>query len=334
MTKSNMKKLLSVSLLLLLYLTVSAQTNTPQITNRYGMKMTRNADGSYALVSQKKLERIIDISRIPDLYVPYTYVSDRLKSKDYKGVETQDIVFKKHDGYELVLSVDKAVSASPTPFMIYLHGGGWSRGDNGSSRSLSQYLAKQKGITGIRVSYTLAPQKGASVAVSVQDVLDAVTYVQQHARALNVDPNVFGFLGTSAGAHLAAVAAMTVPHTKLLVCYSGIFDLETASLVAKTKDQQRIAYFDQLSAKTLQKYSPVNLIPKKDVPAAMLVCGTCDVTVEPVQSQLFATSLKKRGGSVELLEYPFYDHNLSSKGSDKMEEIFFKTVDFVTARLK
>jgi len=297
------------------------------------MKMKQEADGSYSLINAKKYARFIDVNTIPDVFVPYTHVNNRLKSKDYKGVRTQDIVFKTYKDYSLTLTVDHAEGDGPKPFMLYVHGGGWARGNNGSSRTLSQYLAKQKGITGIRVSYTLAPQPGADVNVSVQDIKDALKYVREHAAELNVNPDVYGFLGTSAGAHLAAVGAMTCG-ARLFVGYSGIYDLETAAITMKSKDPQRIAYFCNRDSKVLRQASPINLISKKDVPASMLVCGTCDVTVECEQSKEFARALKKRGGKCDLLVYEYYDHNLSSKSSDKMEEIFFKTVDFVTNQLK
>lgn len=41
-----------------------------------------------------------------------------------------------------------AESDKPTPVVFYCHGGGWSRGNNGVYRMLSQYMAKQKGVTG------------------------------------------------------------------------------------------------------------------------------------------------------------------------------------------
>ena len=184
------------------------------------------------------------------------------------------------------------------------------------------------------LSIKLAPQSDATVKVSIQDILDAVKYVQEHAAELNVNPACVGFLGTSAGAHLAAVAAMTVPGTKALVGYSGIYDLEKAAITMKTKDAQRIAYFCDRDPKVLREASPINLIPKKNVPASMLVCGTCDVTVECEQSEMFASALKKKGGVCDLLTYKYYDHNVSSKTSDKMEEIFFKSVDFLTTYMK
>lgn len=316
-----------------MFIALTAMAQEKPITNRYAMKMTQNADGTYSLQQAKKYARIMDVTTIPDVFTPYTHVNDRLTSKLYKGVRSEDIVYKKHDGYELILTVDFAETAEPAPFMIYVHGGGWARGNNGSSKSLSQYLAKQKGITGVRVSYTLAPQPGATVEVSIQDIKDALKYVQDHAKELNVNPDVYGFLGTSAGGHLAGVGAMS-SQAKVFVGYSGIYDLVTAAIVQKTKNEERIGYFCDRDAKVLSQASPINLIPKKNAPTTMLVCGTCDVTVECQQSEEMAKALKKRGAQVELLEYQYYDHNLTSKSSDKMEEIFFKTADFITQNLK
>ena len=149
-----MKLKLILCLCMLPLFCLAQEAQPQQFSNRYGMKMTQNEDGSYALLYAKKYAKFIDVNTIPDVMVPYTYQPDRLKSKDYKGVTTKDIVYKKHKDYELILTVDFAETDKPAPFVVYIHGGGWARGDNGSSRSLSQYLAKQKGITGVRVSYT------------------------------------------------------------------------------------------------------------------------------------------------------------------------------------
>lgn len=316
-----------LELVILAPLQFQAQQKT--ITNRYAMKMQQTANGKYELQQEDKYRKNhIDIS-MPDVLEPYTPKYVKLNSKMYKGVATQDIVFKKYKDYELKITVDKAVSDKPTPFMIYIHGGGWARGDNSSSKVISQYLAKQHGITGFRIEYTLAPQSGASVQVSISDVMDALKYIQDHARELNVDPNIYGFLGTSAGAHLAAVGAMK-SKAKLFIGYSGIYDLEKAAITSKTHDPQRIKYFKG----ELFNASPINMIPKKNIPACMLVCGTADVTVECEQSKMFADALKQKGGKVELDVYEHYDHNLSSRTSDKMEDILFKSVDFVDQYLK
>ncbi len=302
-------------------------------TNRYAMKLQQNPDGTYSLQKEKNYARIIDLSTIPDLLVPYVHQNDRLTGKLYNKTQTEVLIYKTYDGYELKLAVDKAETEKPAPVMFYVHGGGWARGNFDASRSLSKYLAQQHGITGVRIEYSLAPQDGANVEVSIQDVMDAVAFVIGKKNELNIDPSRIGFLGTSAGGHLAAIAALKHPGTKVFVGYSGIYDLTTARIVQKTKDEQRIAYFENRDEKILRAASPIYLIPKKTALAAQLFCGTADITVEYTQSEEFAAALKSHKATVDLQVYPCYDHNLSSKTSDKMEEIFFKTVDFVVANL-
>ncbi len=326
-----MKKLLFIALL---GATLTASAQQPaQPTNRYAMKLTQQADGTYELTNRARYARIVDLSQIDDLLVPYTYQRDRLQSRDYKGVEVREFIYTTHEGYELQIAVDMAQSDTPTPVVFYVHGGGWSRGNNSTFRTLSQYMAKQKGVTGVRIAYTLAPQPGADVRVSIADIKAAVQYVRDHAEELNIAPRRMGFVGNSAGAHLAAVGAMTTPEAKALVGTSGIYDLETAAICQKTKDAQRIGYFCGRDPKILREASPIALIPKKKAPAALLFCGSADITVECAQSKAFADALRRRGAKVDLQVYENYDHNLSAKASDKMEEVFFKTVDFLAENL-
>ena len=169
--------------------------------------------------------------------------------------------------------------------------------------------------------------------MSIQDVLDAVEFVRSRAEELGIDPERIGFQGSSAGAHLAACAALRYGKAKLFVGYSGIYDLTTAAITTRAKDPERIAYFGNLDQAYLKEASPLYMIPKKTHMAAMLVCGTGDITVECTQSEEFAAALKRHKARVELLQYKYYDHNLTAKASDKMEEIFFKTADFIAANL-
>lgn len=329
-----MKKII-LAALLFVAATAGAQTAQKVPTNRYSMKLQLNEDGTYSLMNEARYAKLVDLTKIDDLLVPYEHKNDRLSSRDYKGVETRDIVYKKYDDYELTLSIDLAVSDKPTPVVFYFHGGGWERGNNGALRVQSQYMAKQHNVTGVRVSYSLAPQSDdVTVKVSIQDVKDAVQYIRDHAAELNIDPSRMGFMGNSAGAHLAAVGAMTTPEAKAFVGFSGIYDLETAAISSRAKKEPRLRYFCDKDSKVLHDASPINLIPKKRQPAALLFCGTADITVECEQSKAFAEALKKRGADkVELAVYENYDHNLSAKASDKMEEVFFRAVEFLAANL-
>lgn len=331
-----MKKMLGALLLgTLLAAPLHGQTTQEKpSTNRYAMKLQKNEDGSYSLLNEKRYAKLVDLNQIDDLLVPYVHQNNRLSGRDYKGVEVREVVYRTHEGYELTLAIDLAESEEPAPVVFYVHGGGWARGSKSSPRVLSQYMAKQKGITGVRVSYSLAPQPGATVEVSIADLEAAVEYIRAHAQELHIDPTRMGFYGTSAGAHLAAMAAVTCSEARAFVGVSGIYDLETAAICIRARQQERIDYFCEKDAQVLHRASPIHQIGKRHHPDALLFCGTADITVEWEQSRQFAEALQKRGAKAELAIYENYDHNLSAKASDKMEEIFFKTVDFLYEKLQ
>ncbi len=328
-----MKK--AILFLTLIFLAVAVYGKT--VTNRYGMKLEEKKDGSYALQYKivYKLIAKINVNEIPDVLVPYKPKSERLHEKDWKGlVETVDYTFKSYPTYDLQLTVDKVKSDTLAPFMIYIHGGAWKSGNRNSPREISQYLAHNAGVVGVRISYTLAGKPDADVTVSIEDVKDAVQFIKENSTELNIDTTRFGFLGTSAGAHLAAMGAMTIPGVKLLVGIVGVYDLPMLARMTRRSDAVLEHYFLDKNRKELAKVSPVNVIPDKNIPAVMLIHGTGDWIVSYKQSVEFAEALKEKGGEVDLNIYPYYGHNVVSRDSDKKEECFFKAYDFIVGHLK
>lgn len=306
-----------------------------EFTNKYAMKLSKQSDGSFSLINREKYAKRVELEKIPDLLVPFTYIPHKLSDSYYNDVVTKEFVYKSFPEYDLKLQVDLAQTESPSPFMIYIHGGGWARGDFNANKDLSKYCAKKGGITGVRISYTLADKPNANILVTIEDVKDAVKWVQAHSKELNINPNLFGFMGGSAGGHLSAVAAMTIPGARVLVGVSGIYNLQLASITSKATDPQRLAYFKNKDSETLKAASPVTLIPEKNIPACYLIHGTGDITVEYEQSIEFADSLRKKGiKNIRLDVYPFYDHNINSTKSDLKEKLFFESYNFIVKNLK
>ncbi|MCL2416654.1 MAG: alpha/beta hydrolase [Bacteroidales bacterium] len=326
-----MRKFTFFALFLCFATTIFAQQ---VLSNRFAMRLIENEDGSFELRDRARLAALVDLDAIPDLLVPYVHQRTKISGNDYRHIRTQEFVFKTDGYYELTLAVDFAESDVPTPFMIYLHGGGWQRGTKNANRSLSRYTAAKGGITGVRISYTLSGRENSNAKHSIQDVLDALKWVQEHAEKLNVNPNLFGFYGNSAGAHLAAMAALKTPGTSVLIGTVGIYDLQTSRITIRATDPERIRYFAYLDPQFLYEISPINHISPDNLPATFLIHGTADIIVEVGQSKRLAEKLKSKGAQAVRLDiHPNYDHNITSSTSDLQEVIFLDAFQFMVDNL-
>ena len=120
------------------------------------------------------------------------------------------IAYANHDGVELAgdlyLPKNAQSGAKSAPALVAVHGGGWVAGVRGAYQYWGPYLAA-RGIAVFSISYRLAT-KTKTFPEAVQDVLAGVQFLRGKAGAFGIDPSRIGLLGASAGAHLAALAAL------------------------------------------------------------------------------------------------------------------------------
>ena len=91
----------------------------------------------------------------------------------------------------------------PFPAVVLVHGGGWIGGSPSIMRPLAEYLTDEGFLT-VNTRYALSGQQPGFPA-AVEDVACAVRYAAAHTDS---DGSV-AVLGHSAGAHIAAVVALT-----------------------------------------------------------------------------------------------------------------------------
>ena len=90
------------------------------------------------------------------------------------------------------------------PLVIFVHGGGWKRGDKNNATGGSKaphYLAQ--GYAFASINYRLVPD--ATVEQQAADVAASVAYLRSNAQRLGIDANRIVLMGHSAGAHLSAL---------------------------------------------------------------------------------------------------------------------------------
>jgi acetyl esterase/lipase len=118
----------------------------------------------------------------------------------------QGIAYANHDGVELAGDLYLPKGKKNVPALVAVHGGGWVQGERTAFQYWGPYLAA-RGTAVFSISYRLAT-KGKTYPQAVHDVLAGVQFVRSKAGEFGVDPHRIGIMGASAGAHLAALAAL------------------------------------------------------------------------------------------------------------------------------
>jgi acetyl esterase/lipase len=141
------------------------------------------------------------------------------------------LTYATHDGVALQGDLYLPKGAGTHPALVAVHGGGWQQGARSAFQYFGPYLAS-RGYALFAISYRLAKKGTKAFPHAVHDVVAAVRFVRAKAAALHIDPERLGLFGASAGAHLAALAALGVNAGKFL---DGRPDDPQASVSAKAK---------------------------------------------------------------------------------------------------
>jgi acetyl esterase/lipase len=97
-----------------------------------------------------------------------------------------------------------ATGTKPAPLIVFVHGGGWKRGDKGNATGADKVTHwVGDGYALASINYRLVPD--ATVEQQAGDVAAAVAWLRGHAEKLGIDTARVVLMGHSAGAHLVAL---------------------------------------------------------------------------------------------------------------------------------
>ncbi len=94
-------------------------------------------------------------------------------------------------------------TTSGVPLVVYVHGGGWKRGDKREATGHKGSHFVQQGYAFASLNYRLVPAH--KVEEQAQDVADALAYLIKNSEQLGFDSKQIALMGHSAGAHLSAL---------------------------------------------------------------------------------------------------------------------------------
>jgi acetyl esterase/lipase len=164
-----------------------------------------------------------------------------------------DLAYATVDGSELCLDIYRPADPG-TPVVVYVHGGGWTRGDKrgDGARRLAPLAAH--GVTVVSVDYRLAPH--AVFPQQLHDLKGAVRWLRSHGARLGLATGRLGVWGASAGAYLGSLLALSEGDSALEGTVGG--NLEQSSAV-----QAVVHWFGQadLEASAARSELEASLLP-------------------------------------------------------------------------
>lgn len=211
-----------------------------------------------------------------------------------------------HDpGHSLALDVyrPEVRTEGPAPVIVFLYGGSWRRGDRASYRFVGRQLARQ-GVVAIVADYRTAPR--AVFPGFVEDAASAVAWARRHAAEHGGDPTRVFLAGHSAGAQIAALIGTDARY----LAAHGLTPRDLGGVIGLSGPYDfGIEGYEDVFGPPAQwpRTQPVNFADG-DEPPFLLIHGTADSVVEPVDSRILAERLREAGSRAELLWLPEAGH--------------------------
>lgn len=220
----------------------------------------------------------------------------------------RDLPYSEPKDRQRTLDVYAPAEGEGHPVIVWIHGGGWQKGDKAVVHQKPQAFVG-KGFVFVSANYRLLPD--ATIRQMAADVAKAVRRVHEHAAEYGGDPKTIFVMGHSAGAQLAALVCTDETLLKTeglsLAHVRGCIPVDTAAYDVPRKAEDQRPLRAQLYAafgedeEAQRKVSPIHHVAKgKSIPPFLIlhVASRPDSTT---QSQAFARALRDAGVEARLV---------------------------------
>ena len=194
-----------------------------------------------------------------------------------------------------------------TPAIVIFHGGGWAFGSAEWAFARARHFSGL-GMAAIAVQYRLSDQRSITPVDAVTDAQSAIRWIRQKAGTLGLDSQRIAAYGWSAGAHLAASAAIFSDD-------SGEAAPSALVLVSPAVSLERDVWFAKLlkGAAAVQDLNPVGHV-RKGLPPTLILQGDVD-SVTPLSGvREFCDKLRSFGNVCELHVFEGVGHLFTPGG--------------------
>ena len=163
-----------------------------------------------------------------------------------------------------------------------------------------------KGIAGIVLKYRM-PNKHREVPLD--DAQQAMRYVRDHAKEMDINPNKIGIAGYSAGGHLAATVSThyATSGTSTRPDFSILFYPVITMEISTHGGSKNNLLGDKPSSSVIHTFSNEKQV-NSNTPPAILLLSDDDTSVLPANSIMYYDALKKNGVPATMYIFPRGGH--------------------------
>lgn len=273
----------------------------------------------------------------------------------YESLVTHwDVEYKQ--GFSMDIMMPTKVKPGKIPVVVYIHGGGWKKPGTfvvitGRRKEVVLRLLEE-GYAVISVEYHMVNGKNV-FPENILDVKDAIRWIRKYADTYGFDVDKIGVWGSSAGGHLALMAAYTKDEDflgiKELQPYSSkvryvinwfapvdilaLWEMKEPEVGCEKIKQYFGSEYDyncitKEQREIIDKCFPINYVSKDSIPT-LIVHGTADVLVPIEQARMLYEKLLEFKCDVRYVEIDGGNHGLSQITEEDAEVMWKECFDFM-----
>ena len=204
--------------------------------------------------------------------------------------------------FDVYVSTRPSPTTRPAPVILFVHGGGWSRGDKTNRQVVEPKVAHwvDQGYVVISANYRMLP---TPVTQQAGDVAAAIAFAQSQAELWGADPKRFVLVGHSAGAHLVALVGAGARTAARPQPWRGIVMLDSAALdVPAIMNNRHFGLYDRAFGADPRQWAAVSPIAQlaRGTAPMLAVCSSRRKESCPT-SDRFAAKANGLGGRARVL---------------------------------